>query len=154
VLRLAPRVLELDDEGCAIRIPLGWRNRNHVGSMYVGVLCSGADVAAGLNALRIILRRRLGVVPILSDLQAEFLLRADGDVVFRTADGRRIAEAVSEAVEKSERVTLPVEVIATVPEKHGSEPVAHFRVGLSLKQARAAARFPSRVGEAPGAAPR
>jgi acyl-coenzyme A thioesterase PaaI-like protein len=152
VLRLAPRVLELDDEGCAIRIPLGWRNRNHVGSMYVGVLCSGADIAAGLNALRITARQRLGVVPILSDLQAEFLMRADGDVVFRTRDGRRIAEAVRDAAEKGERVTLPVEVIATVPEKHGSEAVARFRVGLSVRKARATARPPSRVGEASGAA--
>jgi len=57
VLFLAPRVIELDDEGCAIRIPLTWRTRNHVGAMYMGALCAGADVAAGLNAAWLTVRR-------------------------------------------------------------------------------------------------
>jgi len=45
LLFVGPRVLELDEEGCAIEIPLGLRTRNHLGSMYLGVLCAGADVA-------------------------------------------------------------------------------------------------------------
>ena len=33
-----------------------------------------------------------------------------------------------------ERVTIPVEVLATVPKKYGEEPVARFTMGLSLKR--------------------
>ena len=33
-----------------------------------------------------------------------------------------------------ERVTLPVDVVATVPEKYGDEPAATFTMGLSLKK--------------------
>ena len=33
-----------------------------------------------------------------------------------------------------ERVSLPVEVVATVPRKYGDEPVARFTLGLSLKR--------------------
>lgn len=154
LLLLAPRVLELDDEGCAIGIPLSWRNRNHVGSMFVGVLCSGADVATLLNAARLTFRRHRGVMGVISDLRAEFLKRADGDVVFRSRDGRRIAEAVRRADETGERVTIPTEVIATVPKKYGDEPVARFSLGLSLKKkARAAARVPMAGEERPSAAP-
>ncbi len=135
VLRfLGPQVEELDDDGCAVKIPLGWRSRNHVGSMYFGALCAGADIAAGLCAFRAIREGHPKVVPLFKDVKAEFLKRADGDVVFRAREGRRVAEAVRQADETGERVTLPVEVVATVPGKYGDEPVARFTLGLSLRR--------------------
>ncbi len=149
LLFLGPRVLELDDEGCAVEIPLGWRSRNHLGSMYLGALCAGADVASGLVAARLVRERHRGVRIVFADLKADFLKRADGDVVFRCRDGRRIAEAVRSADESGERVTLPTEVVATVPRKYGEEPVARFTMGLSLKRKDAA---PSPAAEAGRAA--
>ena len=134
LLFLRPRVLELSDEGCAVEIPLCWQSRNHLGSMYLGALCAGADLASGLNAVRAIRSSRSSVVPIFRDLRAEFLKRADGDVVFRSRDGRAAAEAVRQAHETGERITLPVSVVATVPRKYGDEPVARFTMGLSLKR--------------------
>lgn len=131
---VGPRVRTLDDEGCAVEIPLGWRTKNHVGSMYVGVLCAGADLASGLNAARLIYGGHRDVILVFADLKADFLKRADGDVLFRTTQGRAIAEAVRRAEETGERQTLPVEVIATVPKKYGDEPVARFTMGLSLKK--------------------
>lgn len=134
LLFLGPRVMELDDEGCAVKIPLGWRSGNHVGSMYVGALCAGADLASGLNAFRAIRDGHPKVVPVFKDLRADFLKRADGDVLFRTRDGRRVAEAVRQADETGERFTLPVDVVATVPDKYGDEPVARFTMGLSVRR--------------------
>jgi acyl-coenzyme A thioesterase PaaI-like protein len=134
LLFLGPRVMRLDDDGCEVLIPLGLRSRNHVGVMYVGALCAGADLASGLNALRPIRERHRRVVPLFKDLQASFLKRADGDVVFRSDEGRRVAEAVARADQSGERVTIPVEVVARVPEKHGDEPVARFTMGLTLKR--------------------
>ncbi len=131
---LGPRVLELDEEGCAIEIPFGWRSKNHVNSMYVGALCAGADLASGLNAARLIQERHRDVKLVFSDMRCEFLKRADGDVVFRSRDGRRIADAVRKADATGERVTLPIDVVATVPKKYGDEPVARFTMGLSLKR--------------------
>jgi acyl-coenzyme A thioesterase PaaI-like protein len=134
LLFLGPRVLELDSESCAIEIPLTWRSRNAlIGSMYFGALCAGADLAGGLPAARLTFSRYRGVKLVFGELRAEFLKRADGDVVFRSRDVRRITEAVSEAAAKGERVTLPVEVVATVPRKYGDEPVARFSLSLSLK---------------------
>jgi acyl-coenzyme A thioesterase PaaI-like protein len=133
-LWLGPRVLELDDEGCAIEIPFGWRTKNHLNSMYVGALCAGADLASGLNAARLIQGPHKKVKLVFADMRCEFLKRADGDVVFRSRDGRRVAAAVRQADETGERVTLPIEVVATVPGKYGDEPVARFTMGLSLKR--------------------
>ncbi len=135
LLLVGPRVLELDEEGCAIEIPLGLRTRNHLGSMYVGVLCAGADVASGLNAALLVFRRHREVKLLFQGLKAEFLKRADGDVVFRCRDGGRARAAVEEAAATGERVTVPLEVVATVPDKYGDEPVARFTMGLSLKRA-------------------
>src|SRR5512138_409614 len=135
LLFLGPRVVELDEEGCAIEIPLGWRSRNAlIGAMYFGALCAGADLAAGFPAARLIFGRHRAVRLVFGELHAEFLKRADGDVLFRSRDGRRVAEAVRKADATGERVTLPVEVVATVPSRHGDEPVARFALSLSLRR--------------------
>src|SRR5512138_1151371 len=102
--------------------------------MYVGALCAGADLASGLNAAKLIQERHRDVKLVFADMRCEFLKRADGDVVFRSRDGRRIAAAVRETDATGERVTLPIEVVATVPRRHGDEPVARFTMGLSLKR--------------------
>ena len=134
LLFLGPVVQELDEHGCAVSIPLGFRSKNHLGSMYFGALCAGADLAAGLNAAKLIYGRHRKVKLVFKDVRAEFLKRADGDVIFRTRQGLEIRRAVEEADASGERVTIPVEVNATVPSKYGSEPVAKFTMGLSLKR--------------------
>ncbi len=134
LLFIGPRVLELDEEGCAVEIPLGLRTKNHLGSMYLGVLCAGADVASGLNAAWLIFREHRGVKLSFKDLKADFLKRADGDVVFRSRGGARVREAVEQAAATGERLTIPVEVVATVPGNYGEEPVARFTMGLSMKR--------------------
>jgi acyl-coenzyme A thioesterase PaaI-like protein len=133
LLFLAPRVLEVDEDGAAILIPLGYRSRNHVGSMYFAALAAGADLAAGMNAFALIERRHPKVNILFKDAHMDFLKRADGDVVFRTRDGRKVAAAMEQTVRTGERVTIPVDVVATVPEKYGDEPVARFTLGLSMK---------------------
>jgi len=131
---LGPRVERLDARGCAVTIPFGWRSRNHVGSMYFGALCAGADLAGGLPAARLIWAEHRRVVLIFADVKAEFLKRADGDVLFTCEDGLAVAQAVRQADRTGDRVTLPVRVVATVPSKYGDEPVAVFTLGLSLKR--------------------
>src|SRR5512137_842026 len=95
LLFLGPRVERLDEDGCEVSIRLRWRSRNHLGSMYFGALCAGADVAGGLNAARLIRDRHPRVSLVFGDVKGDFLKRADGDVRFTCADGRRIAEAVA-----------------------------------------------------------
>jgi acyl-coenzyme A thioesterase PaaI-like protein len=133
LLFLGPRVLELDDDRCAVEIPLTWRSKNHlIGAMYFGALCAGADLAGGMPAARLMTKHR-DVRLVFGEMRAEFLKRADGDVVFRSTDPRRVADLVHETVRTGERVSAPVEVVATVPSKYGDEPVARFHMTISLK---------------------
>lgn len=127
-------VVEAGDERCVIRIPFRRRNRNHLRSVYFGVLCIGADVAGGFLAMRQIRAGGGGVSLIFKDFRAEFLKRAEGDVLFTCEDGVAIAGLVGKARESGERENMMVRVTATVPSKLGDEPVARFELTLSLKR--------------------
>jgi hypothetical protein len=134
LLFLGPRVLRLDETGCTVVIPLGWRSRNHVGSMYFAALCAGADLASGLPAFRAMRAGHPRVIPLFADVRGEFLKRADGDVHFSCEQGAEVAAAVVQADQTGERVTRSVLVSCTVPDRYGDEPVARFTMGLTLKR--------------------
>ncbi len=124
----------ISDEVCEVSLPFQRRNKNHLGSMYFGALCIGADVAGGMIAARLLKQVKKGKgTLIFKDFQAKFLKRPEGKTFFRCVDGAKIKDAVMKAEESLERVDLPVKVIATVPALSGEEPVAEFTLTLSLK---------------------
>ena len=129
-----PRVVDLTGERCEIVVPLSRRTRNHLGSMYFGALCTGADAAAALAALRATRKAGGRVAVIFKDMQAEFLKRPEADVHFACEQGREISELMEKADVSGERLNLPVRVVATVPKLFGSEPVARFTLTLSVKR--------------------
>jgi hypothetical protein len=110
-------------------------NKNHLGSMYFGALCIGADAAGGFIAAKLLRELKGGTkgTLIFKDFQAKFLKRPEGDTWFTCRDGARIAEAIETSRMSGQRVDLPVQVVATVPSKFGTEPVAEFVLTLSLK---------------------
>ncbi len=127
------RIVEVTPERLVARIPLRRRTKNHLGSMYFGALCIGADVAPGAYAIHLIGQQPVPVAMVFKDFQAEFLKRAEGDVDFICTQGREIAELVAQAAASDERVERQVEVIAIVP-AISDEPVARFSLTLSLKK--------------------
>ena len=131
---LRPVVEELDDDRCVIRFPFRRRSKNHLDSMYFGALCVGADCAGGLIAMRTIQRRGNRVAFVFKDFRADFLKRAEGDVLFTCTQGRTLRELVLRAESSVERVEEAVHVIATVPSRMGDEPVAEFDLTISLKR--------------------
>ena len=131
---LRPSVVEASSERTVVRIPLTRRSRNHLGSMYFGALCAGADLAGALTAMRRIEASGRRVSLIFKDVRARFLRRAEGDVLFSCEDGAAVARLVSRAVESGEREELPVTVVARVPGDPAAEPAAEFVLTLSLKR--------------------
>ena len=130
-----PSIVELNERRCVIRIPLNWRTRRRdIHAMYLGTLCMGADVAAGLIAFDIVRRRKIRVSFIFKDIKGEFLKRAEGDVHFTNEDGDKIVALIDRALTSGERQETTVRVNATVPSKLGDEPVAKFELTLSIKK--------------------
>ncbi|HEY0158500.1 MAG TPA: DUF4442 domain-containing protein [Thermoanaerobaculia bacterium] len=131
----SPKILDLTDDRCVVRIPLNWRTRRRdIHAMYLGTLVMGADVAAGLIAFKLVRERKVRVNFIFKDMKAEFLKRAEGDVVFTNADGAVVQELMRRTLETGAREEATVRVVATVPSKLGDEPVARFELTLSLKR--------------------
>lgn len=132
---IGPKVVELTDDRCVIKVPLNWRTRRRdIRAMYLGTLCMGADVAAGLIAFKIVKERKERVSFIFKDIRGEFLKRAEGDVLFTNDDGAIVQDLIRRAMETGERQEATVRVTATVPEKLGNDPVATFELTLSIKR--------------------
>lgn len=133
LLYCLPSIEALDEDTCAVKIPLTWRTRNHYRSMYFGALAVGADCAAGYLATHIIEAAGGGVQLLFRDFQATFKRRPEGDTVFTCTDGPAIQQMVADARRTGERINRQVQVVATVPSR-SAEPVAEFSLGLSLKR--------------------
>jgi len=129
-----PQILELTDKRTVVKIPLSRRTKNHLSSMYFGVLACGADIAGGLIAIRLISQSDEKISLVFKDFKADFLKRPEADTVFTCSDGDVIKEMVKETEKTGERINRTVHVIATCPDKFGEEPVATFELTLSLKK--------------------
>lgn len=125
-------VVELSETRCVAKIPLTWRTKNHLGSMYFGALAIGADVAGGLAAFIYLLNSKNNVSVVFKDVKGEFLKRPDGDVHFTSDQVAQVNEMMLKTVESGEREELTVEVLATVPSV-SSDVVAKFELTLSAK---------------------
>ncbi len=129
-----PSVERLDIEETVIKIPLRRRTRNHLSSMYFGALAIGADAAGGLMAMKLIMESGEKISLIFKSLEAQFLKRAEGDVFFTCRDGRAVQNLVRQAIDSGERVERQIRITATTPDVLGDEPVAEFKLILSLKK--------------------
>lgn len=129
----APRIETLNERELAVQIPLGWRTRNHLGSMYFGALAIGADLAGGLLVLDKGRRRQRKVHFAFKDVAGDFLRRPEAAVRFYCSAGETIDQMIEESLTQGQRINRPIEVIATCPSISGDEPMARFTLTLSLK---------------------
>ena len=130
---VAPSVIKMDDKECIIKIPLNRRTKNHLNSMYFGVLCTGADIAGGLVAMNEITASKKKIALSFKDFKADFLKRAEGDVHFIVTQIPEIKQFVTEVINSGERMNYSVQIKAVVPSINPDEVVANFSLTLSLK---------------------
>lgn len=128
-----PSIIRVNDKECEVKIPLNYWTRNHLKSMYFGTLAVGADLAGGLMALTQIRKSKKNVQLVFKNFQAEFLKRPEADVHFYCGEGTQIKKQVQETIKTKKRVTRTLTIVATTPSISGEEPVAEFKLGLSLK---------------------
>lgn len=127
-----PKVVDHTDERLEVKIPLRRRTKNHLGSMYIGVLVVGADVTGGFLAMDPIMKSGRNIALLFKDFKADFLKRPEGDVHFYCNDGLAIRELVEKAIETGERHNFTMLIEATVP-SISMDVVARFELTLTLK---------------------
>ncbi|MCZ4294537.1 DUF4442 domain-containing protein [Vibrio sinaloensis] len=129
-----PKILELNAERVEVKIPLKRRTKNHLNSMYFGVLAVGADVAGGFMAMSKAEQCGKRVSLAFKAVEGQFLKRPEADVHFVCEDGKLIDEMLEQTFATGERVNQAVKITAICPSLHGDEPMAEFLLTLSLKR--------------------
>ncbi len=127
-------VVDISDEKIAVKIPLRRRTKNHLQCMYFGALAIGADVCGGTIAMLCIDKSKQKMALIFKSMNVNFLKRAEGDTYFTCAQGKELSVLIDKAATSGERMEMPVNIIATVPDKLGDEPVAEFDLVISIKR--------------------
>ena len=127
-----PSVVKISEKEVHVKIPFKDKNKNHLGSMYFGVMCVGADASGGVLAMKLIEDNGRNISLIFKDLKAEFFKRTEGDAIFVCKQGDEIKELIKKTIETGERQNMPLHVDVFVPSQQ-EDPVAHFVLTLSLK---------------------
>lgn len=125
----SPKVIELNDHNCRLVMPFRKIIKNHHNSVYFGALAMGADACVGLLAFDMIERSGRKISFIFKSFEADFLKRAEGEVIFICNEGEKVQELIDRSIESRERVHQSIRGLATVK----GEEVLRFRLELSVK---------------------
>ena len=127
---VSPTLLQLDDDKAVVKIRLKRRTKNHLKSMYFGSLAIGADLVGGVHAFYYAKKLNTKISFAFKDVKAEFIKRAETDVLFATNEGTSIKAAMDRAVLENTRINQPVKVKAY---NIYGEKVADFILTASFK---------------------
>lgn len=125
-----PKLVILNDQEAAVKIRIRRRTKNHLNSMYFGALAVGADVAAGLHAFYFAEQMGKKVSFAFKGMNAQFLMRAESDILFISEDGSKVNDAMKRSFESGERINEPINVLA---KNDKNEIVATFEMIVSVK---------------------
>ena len=125
-----PKLVKLDESEAIVKIRLRRRTKNHLRSMYFGALAVGADVAAGLHAFYFAEMMGKKVSFAFKGMKAEFLMRAESDIIFVSEDGALVKDAMNRSLELGERINEPINVLA---KNSKNETVATFEMIVSVR---------------------
>lgn len=125
-----PKLLLLNDTDVEVKIRLRRRTKNHLKSMYFGALAVGADVAAGIHTFYFSEKLGKKVSFAFKGMNAEFIKRAESDIIFKCSQGELIKSAIEQSDREKARVNETVVVNAI---DNQGEIVAKFDMIVSVR---------------------
>jgi len=125
-----PRLISIDDDRVVVRIKLRRRTKNHLNSMYFGVLSVGADVAGGIHVFYFSELVGTKVSFAFKGMKADFIKRAETGVIFQSDEGGLVRSAIEMSKKSGERVNQPISVLA---KDMNDQVVATFEMIVSVK---------------------
>lgn len=132
VLFIAPRVVEISPKRFVLKVPLGYRTKNHLNSMYFGALGIGAELSIAAACAMTIHESKQKIDFVFKDYKAEYLKRADGDVLFVCDQIEDVVNLVEQSKSTPERIEKLLKGYAYVPSK-SEEPVMTYELTLSVR---------------------
>lgn len=125
------RVVRLDEQGCTVRLPGGWRTRNPFGSTYFAAQMMAAEMATGAVAMMMVRSAPASVALILREVRGVFTKRVQGRALFTFSDvdGMRAVVDRAAASGEGEFYTGRVEGVT-----EAGEAAAEFEITWSFKR--------------------
>ena len=125
------RIERLDDSGCAVSVPRGWRTQNPFRSTYFAALTMAAELSTGAPAMVAVEAAEVPISMLVTDLRATFGKKATKRAVFTFEGGQAFADAVRHTVQTGEGITVDAETVGRMAD--GTE-VARFTFTWSFKR--------------------
>ena len=124
------RIHHFDPEKCVVRIKYSWFTMNPFKSVYFAVEAMAAEMCSGMLAFGQVYQRTPKVSMLVVKMEAAFVKKATGLILFTCEDGQMIQNAINEAIISGEGKTIVCKSIGT---NSANEVVAEFNFTWSFK---------------------
>lgn len=123
-------IAHFDEKSCGVRVKLSWFNQNPFKSMYFAVEAMAAEMSCGMLAFGQVYKRKPAVSMLVEKLEAKFVKKATGVIVFTCEDGQALQDKVNEALENPAGSKLQV---TSIGRNQAGEVVAEFYFTWTFK---------------------
>jgi hypothetical protein len=123
-------IAHFDEKSCEVRVKLSWFNQNPFRSMYFAVEAMAAEMSCGMLALGQIYKLQPAVSMLVEKLEAKFVKKATGVIIFTCEDGEALRDTVNEALQNPEGTKLQV---TSIGRNQAGEIVAEFYLTWTFK---------------------
>ncbi|MBK8520757.1 MAG: DUF4442 domain-containing protein [Chitinophagaceae bacterium] len=124
------RVVDADENKCAVKVPYKWFSQNPFKSTYFACLSMAAEMSTGLLCLMHLHKRQPAVSMLVVKIEGNFIKKATDITVFTCKDGHAIKKTIEDAIASNEGKIITSRSYGRNP---AGEIVAEFAVTWSFK---------------------
>jgi hypothetical protein len=125
------RVVRLDEHGCAVRLPGGWRTQNPFRSTYFAAQAMAAEMSTGAPALVLLEDAPVSVAMLVVGLRVTYAKKLVGDGTFSFEDVAGMRATIERAAISDEPQAFAAR---SVGRDSGGDVVAEFEITWSFKR--------------------
>ncbi len=105
------KITRLDDEGCEVKVPYRFFNKNPFKTTYWAILGMAAEMVGGAQLMMYTRHSTPSVANFVVGCEAKFINRALGVTRFESNDAQLMKSMVTESIETGEAVTFDTQTI-------------------------------------------
>lgn len=125
------RLRKLDETGCVVVLPGGWRTQNPFRSTYFAAQVMAAEMSTGAPAMVLVQAAPTSVSMLLRGIEASFMKKIQGPSVFTFDDIAGLQSTIARAAISGESESYTGRSVGCGPD---GEPAAEFLVTWSFKR--------------------
>lgn len=106
-------IQHFDNKTCVVRVKKSWFNQNPFNSMYFAVEAMAAEMSCGMLAFSQVYERKPAISMLVEKIEASFLKKASGIILFTCEDGEAIQNTIEAAIQSGEGTKMICKSTAT-----------------------------------------